>query len=91
MRTRFGVAADWPVDYGVLEPYYAEAEQLIGVAGPATQGARWRSSGFPLPPHPLSYASQTLGKGAKTLGLDWQANSRAALSLPWNGRAPCNY
>ena len=40
MRTRFGVAADWPFDYGVLEPYYAEAEQLIGVAGPATQGAR---------------------------------------------------
>ncbi len=64
---------------------------MIGVAGPATQGARWRSSGFPLPPHPLSYASQTLGKGAKALGLDWQANSRAALSLPWNGRAPCNY
>jgi choline dehydrogenase-like flavoprotein len=91
MRTRFGVAADWPFDYGALEPYYVEAEELIGVAGPAAQGARWRSRGFPLPPHPLSYASQTLGKGAKALGLDWQANSRAALSLPWNRRAPCNY
>jgi choline dehydrogenase-like flavoprotein len=32
-----------------------------------------------------------LGRGAAALGLDWQANSRAALSLPWNGRAPCNY
>jgi choline dehydrogenase-like flavoprotein len=91
MKTRFGVAADWPFDYGALEPYYVEAEELIGVAGPATQGARWRSRGFPLPPHPLSYASLTLGKGARALGLDWQANSRAALSLPWNGRAPCNY
>jgi choline dehydrogenase-like flavoprotein len=91
MKTRFGVAADWPFDYGALEPYYVEAEELIGVAGPAAQGARWRSRGFPLPPHPLSYASQTLGKAAKSLGLDWQANSRAALSLPWNGRAPCNY
>jgi choline dehydrogenase-like flavoprotein len=91
MRTRFGVAADWPFDYGALEPYYVEAEELIGVAGPATQGARWRSRGFPLPPHPLCYASQTLGKGARALGLDWQANSRAALSLPWNGRPPCNY
>jgi choline dehydrogenase-like flavoprotein len=91
MKTRFGVAADWPFDYGELEPYYVEAEELIGVAGPAAQGARWRSRAFPLPPHPLSYASQTLGKGARALGLDWQANSRAALSLPWNGRAPCNY
>ena len=91
MKTRFDVAADWPFDYGALEPYYVAAEQLIGVAGPAAQGARWRSRGFPLPPHPLSYASQTLGKGAKALGLDWQANSRAALSRPFNGRVPCNY
>src|SRR5580692_1456491 len=91
MKSRFGVAADWPFDYAELEPFYMRAEELIGVAGPPAQGARWRSRGFPLPPHPLSYASQTLGKGAKALGLDWQANSRAALSLPWNGRPPCNY
>lgn len=40
MKTRFGVAADWPIEYGALEPYYVEAEELIGVAGPAAQGAR---------------------------------------------------
>ena len=91
MRTRFGVAADWPIDYAELEPYYIRAEELIGVAGPASQGARWRSRGFPLPAHALSYAARTLSKGAAALGLDWQANSRAALSLPWNGRPPCNY
>src|SRR5215469_22375 len=91
MKTRFGVAADWPIDYAALEPYYVEAEELIGVAGPAKQGERWRSRAFPLPPHPLSYAALTLGKGAARLGLDWQANSRAALSLPWNRRVPCNY
>jgi choline dehydrogenase-like flavoprotein len=91
MKTRFGVAADWPMDYAELEPYYLQAEELIGVAGPQRQGARWRSRGFPLPPHPLSYASRTLGNGAAALGLDWQANSRAALSKPWNGRPACNY
>ena len=91
MNSRFGVAADWPIDYAELEPYYLHAEELIGVAGPETQGARWRSRGFPLPPHPLSYAARTLGRGAAALGLDWQANSRAALSLPWNGRPSCNY
>ena len=26
MKTRFGVAADWPFDYGALEPYYVEAD-----------------------------------------------------------------
>ena len=91
MNSRFGVAADWPIDYAELEPYYQRAEQLIGVAGPETQGARWRSRPFPLPSHPLSYAARTLGRGAAVLGLDWQANSRAALSRPWNGRPPCNY
>ncbi|HXI06360.1 MAG: GMC family oxidoreductase [Bradyrhizobium sp.] len=91
MKSRFGVAADWPFEYAELERYYNEAEQLIGVAGPASQGARWRSQEFPLPPHALSYAAKTLGKGAKALGLDWQPNSRAALSRAWNGRPPCNY
>ena len=91
MKSRFGVAADWPFDYAELEPFYVQAEALIGVAGPSAQGVRWRSQGFPLPPHPLSYAARTLGRGAAALGLDWQANSRAALSLPWHGRPNCNY
>jgi choline dehydrogenase-like flavoprotein len=91
MKSRFGVAADWPVDYAELERHYLEAEELIGVAGPASQGARWRSRGFPQPPHPLSYAARTLGRGAKAIGFDWQANSRAALSQDWNGRPSCNY
>ena len=91
MKTRFGVAADWPIDYADLEPFYAEAEELIGVAGPESQGARWRSRKFPLPAHPFSYAARTLGRGAAVLGLNWQANSRAALSEVWNGRPPCNY
>jgi choline dehydrogenase-like flavoprotein len=91
MKSRFGVAADWPIDYAELEPYYTRAEELVGVAGPPAQGARWRSRGFPLPPHPLSYAARTLGRGAAKLGLDWQANSRAALPMAWKGRLPCNY
>ena len=34
MQSRFGVAADWPLDYAELERHYLEAEELIGVAGP---------------------------------------------------------
>jgi choline dehydrogenase-like flavoprotein len=91
MRSRFGVAADWPLSYADLEPYYCEAEELVGVAGPPAQGARWRSRPFPLPPHPLSWAARTLGRGAAARGLTWQANSRAALSRPYHGRVSCNY
>jgi choline dehydrogenase-like flavoprotein len=91
MRTRFGVAADWPLDYAELEPYYCEAERLIGVAGPAGDKVRTRSEPYPLPPHRLSYASQRLQQGCRKLGLGWGPNSVAALSAPYDGRPPCNY
>ena len=46
---------------------------------------------FPCRPILCLMPARTLGKGAAALGLDWQANSRAALSLPWDDRLPCNY
>jgi len=91
MRTRFGVAADWPIDYPELEPFYLEAERVIGVAGPGDDRLRPRSAPYPLPPHPLSYSSQKLGAGARKLGLTWTPNAHAALSRPYDGRPGCNY
>lgn len=91
MRSRFGVAADWPLSYADLEPYYCQAEELIGVAGPSEQNPRWRSRPFPLRPHPLSWAAQTLGRGAAARGLNWHSNSRAALSHPVQNRSACNH
>lgn len=91
LHSRHGVGCDWPIDYADLEPYYALCEALVGVAGPPGQGARWRSTAFPLPPHPLSPPAQRLVAAGSRLGMRWQANSRAALSAPYDGRPPCNY
>lgn len=91
MRSRFGVGADWPFDYDTLEPWYCEAEEVLGVAGPTESGDRWRSRPYPLPAHPLSPASRFLGQGFAALGLSWVPNSRAALSRPYDGRPDCNY
>ncbi|MGZ0653979.1 GMC family oxidoreductase [Coraliomargarita sp. W4R53] len=91
MQTRFGMAADWPLDYAALEPYYCEAEKLVGVAGPNGADARWRSQPYPLPAHALGCASQHLKAAAESLGLTWQPNARAALSRPYDGRPNCNY
>ena len=33
LRSTYGHGLDWPLDYDDLEPYYRQAEQLIGVAG----------------------------------------------------------
>lgn len=91
MRSRFGVAADWPMDYPALEPFYLEVERLIGVAGPAKDPVRPRSAPFPLPAHKLSYGSQKIAEGCARLGLGFIANARAALSRPYDGRPACNY
>lgn len=91
LHSQHGVGADWPFDYAELEPYYVEAERLIGVAGPVDVGDRWRSQPYPLPAHPLSRASRTMAAGASALGLSWTPNPRAALSQAYDGRPPCNY
>jgi choline dehydrogenase-like flavoprotein len=86
-----GAGADWPLGYDALEPFYAEAEALIGVAGPDETGARWRSAPYPQPAHPLSPAARRLAEVGARSGLPFEANARAALSLPHDGRPPCNY
>src|SRR5436190_3133633 len=91
MKSRFGVAGDWPVSYDELEPLYLEIERFLGVAGPADTGERKRSAPYPLAAHPLSKASRRLARGAVALGIGWQANPRAALSTAYDGRPSCNY
>lgn len=91
MFTRFGVAADWPLTYDELEPYYAIAEQMVGVAGPATVPGRPRSSPFPTPAHLPSTLSQAVARGGETLGLSFVPNPVAAPSRPYAGRPDCNY
>lgn len=91
LKSRFGVGADWPVTYAELEPHYCVAERIIGVAGPNKDGMRTRSEPYPLPPHPMSYASARLAKSGKIMGLQWTTNPVAALSEPYDGRPGCNY
>lgn len=91
MHTRFATGCDWPLSYADLEPYYDLCERLVGVAGPAAQGARWRSSPFPLPAHPLSPSARRLVAAGRSLGMAWEANSRAALPAVHDGRPACNY
>ncbi len=91
MKTRFGVAADWPMSYQDLEPFYAQAEDVVGVAGPAQDSIRPRSNPYPQKTHPKSYASTCLEKGFNKLGLELTNNALAVLSSPTDGRANCNY
>ena len=61
LRSEHGIAADWPLDYADLEPYYAEVEVLMGIAG-AEGGPYPRSSPYPCPAHPLNALDRLLAQ-----------------------------
>jgi gluconate 2-dehydrogenase alpha chain len=83
---------DWPLDYDELEPYYAEAERSIGVAGLA--GANpfesWRSGPYPMPPGPDMFGARLSTAAAERHGLHPYAAPTGANSVEYDGRPACN-
>jgi choline dehydrogenase-like flavoprotein len=84
--------ADWPLGYDELEPFYAEAERLIGVAG--TEGANPfagpRSGPFPMPSGAPMYGALLSSEAAVRLGYHPYPAPTAANSVPYDGRPACN-
>jgi len=84
--------ADWPVQYGELEPCYAEAERLIGVAGDAGANpfAAWRSGPYPMPPGPDMFGAVLSSAAAEGRGLHPFRAPTGVNSIEWDGRPACN-
>ncbi len=83
--------AAWPYRYDELERHYAEAEDLIGVAGDDTGDptAPRRTRPFPQAPAPLAPISQRIADAASGLGLN---PFRLPLAINYdghNGRKAC--
>ena len=73
MRTRFGVAQDWPVTYDELEPLYGEVEEIMDVCGGGSDAQIPRSRPFPSPPMRPSRSDVALRKHRA----DWWAQPTA--------------
>ena len=84
--------ADWPLDYGELEPFYAAAERTVGVAGEAGANpfAAWRSGPYPMPPGAPMYGAVLSSAAAERVGLHPYPAPTAANSVPYDGRPACN-
>ena len=84
--------ADWPVDYDELEPYYAEVERAIGVAGTAGANpfAGPRSGPFPMPSGAPMFGATISAAAAERLGYHPYPAPTAANSVPYDGRPACN-
>jgi choline dehydrogenase-like flavoprotein len=75
---------DWPIGYDELEPFYAEAEQVVGVAGQAGANpfAAERSGPYPMPPGPPMYGSLLTVAAAERLGYHPYPGPTGANSVP---------
>jgi len=84
--------ADWPLSYDELEPFYADAERLVGVAGDAGANpfAAWRSGPYPMPPGAPMYGATLSTAAAERLGYHPYPAPTGANSVPYDGRPACN-
>lgn len=88
MRSRYGLAVDWPLSYNDLEPFYAEAERELGVCGGTSAGSP-RSGDFPMPALKPTYLDAKVGAAARSLGHAVEVMPAARNSIPYRGRPAC--
>ena len=88
VRTLDGVAADWPVDYATLEPYFAENDRMMGVAGLAGDPA-YPPHEPPMPPVPLGKTGTRYAKAMNKLGWHWWPSDVSIATTDYEGRAKC--
>jgi choline dehydrogenase-like flavoprotein len=90
LKTRFGLAVDWPLTYDDLEPWYCEAERELGVAGDSSAGlGEPRSRPYPLPPIPLSYSDRRVAAALAGSAHVVQPTPQARNSVAYDQRPPC--
>jgi fructose 5-dehydrogenase large subunit len=93
LKSLYGVARDWDLDYDTLEPYYTRAEFAIGVCGPSDPALQWppmRSKPYPMGPLPFGPGEQRFTDAAARLGLKNVPAAQARNSrIAYDGRPPC--
>jgi choline dehydrogenase-like flavoprotein len=90
LKSLYGVGHDWPISYDDLDPFYMEAEEVMGVAG--EQGPKDmdpRGKPFPLPKLPLTYNLEQLKGWVNKAGITMWSQPSAKNSIPYDGRAQC--
>ncbi|MGY4494218.1 GMC family oxidoreductase [Pseudomonas sp. TE3610] len=87
MKSLYGVGRDWPISYAELEPFYQDAETLMGVSGAANTGSP-RSQPLPMAPvaepYAMSRIRERLAPAYSVVG-----NTAARNSQVYDGRPPC--
>ena len=87
LKSRYGLAVDWPLTWADLERHYCEAERRLGVSGePGPLPEDKRSEPYPMAPMPLSYNLEVLKAWAEKSGIPFQGTPQAKNTRPYGGR-----
>lgn len=87
VKTLDGVAADWPLSYDDLEPYYEVMEREYPISGP-THYPWGRPHGYPYAPLQAGTAGQKLIEGCAKLGIPVVPGGPVAIPAGAAGKRP---
>jgi choline dehydrogenase-like flavoprotein len=88
LKSLYGLADDWPIEWSELEKFYVQAERRLNVAGdPSPYPQDQRSAPYPQAAMPLSYNLQVLKKWAEQSGLKFSPLPMSRnVDAPFDGR-----
>jgi glucose dehydrogenase len=90
LRSMFGLATDWPIEWDELERFYCDAERTLGVSGePGPLADDRRSEPYPMAAMPLSWNLRQLKAWAEKSGVPFWATPQAKNTVPYDGRSEC--
>lgn len=89
MQSRYGMGMDWPISYDDLKPFYARAEQEMGVAGEAGPLSPPRDEPFPMEAFPRSEPDELFAQACDELDINFQSIPHARNTREYDGRSVC--
>lgn len=91
LRSMYGLAVDWPIEWTDLEHHYCEAERRIGVSGePGPLPDDQRSEPYPMPPMTMSWNLIQLKAWAEESGIPfWTTPQAKNTTNGYGGRSVC--
>jgi choline dehydrogenase-like flavoprotein len=89
VRSRDGVAADWPISYSELKPHFERVERELPAAG---EHWPWGDPhGYPHSPHPVAGGALRAMAGARKLGIEMRVGPVAITNGSFGNRPHCIY
>ena len=89
VRSQDGVAADWPLSYAELQPFYDETDRQFGVSGLGGNPLYPPGADPPLPPLPIGPPGLQVAREHARRGWHWWPETNAILSVEHDGRHAC--